>query len=67
MKKIGECLWEIPKEGRMNVPARVFADEQLLAKMKQDKTIEQVMNVACLPGIYKFSAVMPDGHQGYIL
>ncbi len=65
IKKLGECLWEIPKEGRMHVPARVVADEQLLEKMKRDKTIEQIKNVAMLPGIHKHSIVMPDGHQGY--
>lgn len=33
--------------------------------MKNDRTLEQATNVAMLPGIYKYSIVMPDGHQGY--
>jgi tRNA-splicing ligase RtcB len=49
----------------MNVPARIYTDERLLEKIKQDKTLQQAINVATLPGIQKFSYVMPDAHQGY--
>ncbi|AEC51106.1 hypothetical protein PNA2_0188 [Pyrococcus sp. NA2] len=49
----------------MRVPGRVYADDVLLEKMKSDRTLEQAANVAMLPGIYKYSIVMPDGHQGY--
>ncbi|MEM4699597.1 MAG: RtcB family protein [Candidatus Nezhaarchaeales archaeon] len=49
----------------MRVPARVYADEVLLEKMKEDLTLEQAANVAHLPGIYKWSITLPDGHQGY--
>ncbi len=67
LKKIAECVWEIPQTYKpcMRVPARVFANEILLEKMKSDATLEQVANVACLPGIYRYSIVLPDGHQGY--
>jgi len=65
LEKITDFIWEIKKSENMNVPARVFADEQLLKKMQQDKTLEQCKNVASLPGIYKYSIVLPDGHQGY--
>ncbi|HDD05226.1 MAG TPA: RtcB family protein, partial [Candidatus Aenigmarchaeota archaeon] len=65
MKKVGEFIWEIEKEGKMRVPARIFASEKLLEKMQQDETLRQAKNVAMLPGIYKYSLVMPDGHQGY--
>ncbi len=48
----------------MLVPARIYATEKLLGEM--DKGVfEQVTNVACLPGIQKFSYCMPDGHWGY--
>ncbi|WP_297464948.1 RtcB family protein, partial [Thermococcus sp.] len=58
--------WEIPKfDKRMRVPGRVYADDALIEKMRQDRTLEQAANVAMLPGIYKYSIVMPDGHQGY--
>jgi len=65
LKKISDVEWEIPKEGKMNVPGRIFASEALLKHIKQDKTLEQVQNVAQLPGIIKASYAMPDAHQGY--
>ncbi|UNQ74369.1 RtcB family protein [Infirmifilum sp. NZ] len=60
-------MWEIPQKYKpgMRVPGLVIADDVLLAKMKDDLTLEQVANVAFLPGIYKYSIVLPDGHQGY--
>jgi len=67
LKKLEDVVWEIPtsyKRG-MRVPARVYADEYLLQKMQSDLTLEQAANVAMLPGIYKYSIVLPDGHQGY--
>jgi tRNA-splicing ligase RtcB len=65
IKKISEFEWEIPKENGMLVPGKIFASEKLIEKIKQDKTIEQVKNVAMLPGIIKASFAMPDAHQGY--
>lgn len=49
----------------MSVPVRVYASGSLVKKMQQDATFEQGVNVACLPGIYTHSIVLPDGHQGY--
>ena len=65
IRKIKENVWEIPKEGKMNVPARIYASDKLMNSIKGDKTLEQVQNVACLPGIKKYSLAMPDAHQGY--
>jgi len=67
LKRIDAYIWEIPQGYRhgMRVPGRVYADEVLLEKMRGDLTLRQCANVACLPGIYKFSIVLPDGHQGY--
>ncbi|WP_010478445.1 RtcB family protein [Thermococcus zilligii] len=66
LKRIDKIRWEIPKfDKRMRVPGLVYADDQLIEKMRQDKTLEQAANVATLPGIYKYSIVMPDGHEGY--
>ena len=65
LKKIGDVEWEIPAEGDMNVPGRIFASEELMNLIKDDKSLEQVMNVAKLPGILKASYAMPDMHQGY--
>ena len=65
--RIDETLWEIPAEARgdMRVPARVFADEELLAAIAQDRSLEQLQNVATLPGIVDAALAMPDIHQGY--
>ncbi len=49
----------------MKVPVTIFASDDLVRKMKQDATFQQAANAACLPGIYKHSIVLPDGHQGY--
>src|SRR6202008_3599047 len=47
------------------VPGRVFADEEMLAKARDDRALEQVANVATLPGIVRASYAMPDIHWGY--
>ena len=65
LKKLSEFEWEIPKTGSMRVPGKIFASEKLLKDIQGDKTLEQVKNVASLPGIIKASMAMPDSHQGY--
>ncbi len=65
LKKLSEFEWEIPKEGKMLVPGKIFASEKIIEDIKKDKTLEQVKNVACLPGIIKHSLAMPDAHLGY--
>ncbi len=65
--QIDEMLWEIPVESRadMRVPARVFADRELLEAIVADRALEQLQNVATLPGIVDAALAMPDVHQGY--
>lgn len=65
IKKLSEYVWEIPKTGRMTVPVRIFASASMLEKLKEDQSIQQALNMASLPGIYKHAVVMPDAHQGY--
>ena len=65
IKTIKENIWEIEKEGKMLVPGIVFASDSLMDKIKLDKTLEQVKNVAQLPGIIEKSIALPDAHQGY--
>jgi tRNA-splicing ligase RtcB len=65
VKKISKNVYEIPKQGNMNVPGIVYVSEKLMEAIKKDKTLEQVKNVAMLPGIIKASIAMPDAHQGY--
>jgi tRNA-splicing ligase RtcB len=61
----GECRWRIPREGGMLVDGLVFASESLIVKAQEDKALEQVANVAHLPGIVGHSIAMPDIHWGY--
>jgi tRNA-splicing ligase RtcB len=64
---IDDAIWEIPASARadMRVPARVFADAELLEAIKGDLSLEQLQNVATLPGIVGAALAMPDIHQGY--
>jgi tRNA-splicing ligase RtcB len=65
MEKISENIYEIEAEENMKVPARVFSSERILDAIKKDKTLEQIKNVACLPGILNYAIALPDAHQGY--
>jgi tRNA-splicing ligase RtcB len=65
--RISEYVWEIPTSFRrdMKVPARVYASEKLLELAFRDKSMEQLVNTAAMPGVVKRVLVMPDAHQGY--
>ena len=67
LRRIDETLWEIPSDARsdMRVPARLFADDALLEAIRRDRSLEQLENVATLPGIVDAALAMPDIHQGY--
>jgi tRNA-splicing ligase RtcB (3'-phosphate/5'-hydroxy nucleic acid ligase) len=65
--QVDEVVWELEPEARadMRVPARVFADRELLGQIAADRSLEQLQNVATLPGITGAALAMPDIHQGY--
>ena len=67
MKRVEEYVYEIPKSFRpdMRVPARLYADEVLLEAALGDRSMEQLINTATLPGVVKYTLAMPDIHQGY--
>jgi tRNA-splicing ligase RtcB (3'-phosphate/5'-hydroxy nucleic acid ligase) len=65
LERKGEVVWEIPREGGMLVPGLVFATEELLREAEVNRTLDQVRNVAHLPGIVRASMAMPDIHAGY--
>lgn len=67
LNKACDWLWEIPQSYRsdMRVPARVYASEKMLQEILRDKSLEQLVNVATLPGIQKYALAMPDVHEGY--
>ncbi len=66
-KRIDQFLYEVPPEFRndMRVPARFYADPELLEGALGDKSLEQLVNTATMPGIVKYALAMPDIHQGY--
>ena len=66
LERLTDYTWRIPQyKPGMRVPGIVFANKDLLDKMQTDRTLQQCVNVAHLPGIYKYSITLPDGHEGY--
>jgi tRNA-splicing ligase RtcB (3'-phosphate/5'-hydroxy nucleic acid ligase) len=67
LRRVDDVVWEIPAEpgSDMRVPARVFADLELLDAIRVDGSLEQLRNVATLPGVVDAVLAMPDVHQGY--
>ncbi len=65
--RLDENRWKVPQDARpgMRVPGIVYADDKLIEGIKADQALEQVANVACLPGIVGASMAMPDIHWGY--
>src|SRR5512134_1559062 len=65
--QISETEWEIPTYIRpdMRVPVRLFATRAILEQILADRSLEQAMNAATLPGLVGHVVVMPDMHQGY--
>lgn len=67
LHRVDDCTWRIPRSHRadMLVDGLIFADERLLPQLRSDRAPDQVVNVACLPGIQGASLAMPDIHWGY--
>lgn len=67
LRKIGNYVYEIPEvtDSRMKVPGRIFASQGIMESLSQDQSLNQVVNVAMLPGIVEASLAMPDIHWGY--
>jgi tRNA-splicing ligase RtcB len=67
LQKLDDNRWLVLKSSRpgMLTDALIFADDKLIEPILSDLSIEQAMNVACLPGIVGRSLAMPDIHQGY--
>ncbi len=66
LSRVSNAIWELPvsfKDG-MQVPARIYATESLIRNM-DESIVEQISNVASLPGITQYAFCMPDGHFGY--
>jgi tRNA-splicing ligase RtcB len=67
LREISRDVWEIPASAHtdMRVPARVVADRELLDAIRVDRSLEQLRNMATLPGVVDAVLAMPDVHQGY--
>ena len=72
IQSIGSATWQLPRTGPMRVPGIVFADRASIEGLIADDTgdaqwsaLQQVRNVAALPGIVKASVALPDIHPGY--
>jgi len=65
LRKVNDHLYEIPREGAMKVPGRIYASEALMDHIRSEDSLTQVANVAQLPGIIGYSFAMPDIHSGY--
>ncbi len=65
VNRMDEYHWVIPRVGPMRVPGLVFASDHLFSQIQQDQSLQQVANVAALPGILRYSLAMPDIHWGY--
>jgi len=65
IERIDECRWRIPREGAMRTEGLIFASEAMIPLLQNEQALEQVRNVATLPGIVGPSMAMPDIHWGY--
>jgi len=77
VNKVEENIYEIPpktlmtriqgkiEKFQMRVPVKIYANSYILEKIKGDRTLDQICNVACLPGIQKHAIALSDAHQGY--
>ncbi|HJX70157.1 MAG TPA: RtcB family protein [Dehalococcoidia bacterium] len=67
LNKIDDYRWEIPQSYKsgMRVPGLIYADEEMVEAIREEQALEQVVNVAFLPGIVGYSLAMPDIHWGY--
>jgi tRNA-splicing ligase RtcB (3'-phosphate/5'-hydroxy nucleic acid ligase) len=65
IQQIDQYRWRIPREGRMRTEGLVFANAAMIDRLQREQALEQVANVATLPGIVGPSMAMPDIHWGY--
>ncbi|HEX2253624.1 MAG TPA: RtcB family protein [Thermoanaerobaculia bacterium] len=65
IQRVDETKWRIPRRGGMRVDGVVYASETMMEELRDDASLEQVANVAWLPGILEASIAMPDIHWGY--
>jgi len=67
LSRVSNYIWEIPRglKDFMRAPARFYTKEELLDKLFEDRSLNQLINITSLPGIVNYSLAMPDMHEGY--
>ncbi|RPF42683.1 tRNA-splicing ligase RtcB [Thermodesulfitimonas autotrophica] len=65
LKRDGLNRYRLPRHGKMRVDAVVYVNEHLLPYLREDKSLEQLMHAACLPGVVEPVIGMPDIHEGF--
>lgn len=67
LRQQNDFHWVLPQAYKtgMRVPGLVFASDELIDNMADDDALQQIANVAMLPGIVRYSLAMPDVHSGY--
>ena len=65
VERIDAYRWRVPRHGGMRTDGLIFADEGLMRDLEGDQAVQQVANVAHLPGIVGPAIAMPDIHWGY--
>jgi tRNA-splicing ligase RtcB len=65
VEKVDDYRWRIPRSGGMKADGLVYASEKMMKEIRADQSLQQVANVAHLPGVVRASMAMPDIHWGY--
>jgi len=67
IERVDDYRWRIPRsyKAQMRTDGIIYASDELMRAAREDNSLEQVANVACLPGIVGHSLAMPDIHYGY--
>jgi len=65
LRQLDDYRWEIPQTGKMRTRGLIFCSARMIPALRQDQSLQQVVNVATLPGIVGASLAMPDIHWGY--
>src|SRR5439155_22501013 len=64
LQRIGDCVWEIPRQGGMRVPGRIYASEKHMAELRDDPALEELADVAHLAGLGGCELAMRDVRLG---
>lgn len=65
LERLDAWRWRIPRSGRMRADGLIYTDQKMIRTIRGDNSLQQVANVATLPGIVGHSLAMPDIHSGY--